>query len=119
MGTAIAEAAKAASLDTEAQSNFTRLSSPLPSDVTSALFEGKVGDAALGQTADGYVVAVLSDIKSLEGADDQVAINALRRELSNGVVNDLQGQFVNALRGQYQVTVDRGMLNRLFVSEQQ
>ena len=118
-GAKLADVATEASLTLTAEKNFTRTNSTLPADVTKALFAGKVGEVASGVTRSGHVVAVLSEIKSTEGGEDQAAVNALRREMADGVSNDLQGQFVNALRSQLGVQIDRAMVNRLFVSEQQ
>ncbi len=117
-GTSLADAAKEANLEVTTAEGFTRSEQVLPADVMSQIFDGKVGDIASGATAAGYVVVVLNEIKSLEGAEDQTAINSIRREMANGVSNDLQGQFVNALRNQYNVSIDRAMANRLFVQEQ-
>ncbi|MDV7338894.1 SurA N-terminal domain-containing protein [Terasakiella sp. A23] len=117
-GSTLGDAAKEANLVMTSADGFTRAERVLPDEVMTQLFDGKIGDVASGATTAGHVVAVLSEIKSVEGAEDQAAINALRREMANGISNDLQGQFVNALRGQYNVSIDRAMVNRLFMQEQ-
>ncbi|SCA55053.1 putative Peptidyl-prolyl cis-trans isomerase ppiD [Candidatus Terasakiella magnetica] len=118
-GTSLMVAAKEASFEVKSEAGFTRFNAPLPQDVVKALFAAKVGETASGETQEGHVIAVLRDIKSMEGTQDQNQINELRRSMANGVSTDLQGQFVNALRTRYQVKVDRGTMNRLFVQEQQ
>ena len=117
-GKALKVAAEEASLAFTQEKNFTRQDAPLPKDVVSALFAAKVGEATSGVTQSGHMIAVLSDIKSTESADDQSAVNALRSELANGVSTDLQGQFVNALRTRYAIEIDRAMVNSLFTQEQ-
>jgi len=118
-GAALAAAAEEeASLSITQEKNFTRTDAPLPRDVVTALFAAKVGEAASGVTQEGHMVAVLSEIKSTENADDQAAVNALRTEMMNGVSTDLQGQFVNALRSRIAIKIDRAMVNQLFTQEQ-
>ncbi|WP_135077922.1 SurA N-terminal domain-containing protein [Terasakiella sp. SH-1] len=118
-GANLKELAQAASFEVKSENDFTRFNAPLPRDVVEALFAAKVGETATGATQEGQVIAILRDIKSVEGAQDKAMITALRREMENGVSTDLQGQFVNALRARHQVKVDRAMVNRLFVQEQQ
>ncbi len=116
-GAKLMDAATEAKLTLTSEKNFTRSNSTLPADVTKALFDAKVGEAASGITQTGHLVAVLSEVKSIDGSADQAAVNALRRDMANGVSNDLQGQFVNALRGQLGVKIDRAMVNRMFTPE--
>jgi len=118
-GTPIAQVAEEAGLVLTSEMNFTRTDAKLPKDVVKTLFEGKVGDTAIGATQNGQIIAVLREIKSTDGDADKSQIEALRREMVNAVSNDLQTQFVNALRSRYSVNVDRAMVNRLFVSESQ
>ncbi|NVK18099.1 MAG: SurA N-terminal domain-containing protein [Methylocystaceae bacterium] len=117
-GTKLEEAAQAAGFEVSIEEGFTRFDSGLPKSVITDLFAAKVNEAVNGESPDGYVVAVLSEIKPLSGSANDAAINALQAELTNGMTSDLQGQFVNALRGRYSVSVDRSVVNRLFVQEQ-
>ncbi|NVJ90283.1 MAG: SurA N-terminal domain-containing protein [Methylocystaceae bacterium] len=117
-GKQLADLAKESGLEVTEKTGFTRFDAPLPASVTTALFAGKVGDVESGADEKGFVVAVLKDIQSMEGDQDQAAINALSREMAAGIKNDMEGEFVNALRGRYSVSIDRGMVNRLFVQEQ-
>lgn len=117
-GTQLLDAAKEAGLEVATEEGFTRFDANLPKPVISDLFSAKVNDVVSGESTDGYVVAVLSEVKPLSGADNDAAINALQVELANSLTGDLQGQFVNALRSRYSVSIDRGMVNSLFVQEQ-
>lgn len=119
-GKSLSDAASDASLVMTTEKNFTRFDAPLPKDVVTALFAGKIGETTIaGINKNGHVVAVLTEVKSLEGNADQAAIDALRIEMANSVSSDLQGQFVNALRTQYKVSVDNAMINRIFVTDRQ
>lgn len=118
-GKQLIDLAKESGFEVTEETGFTRFDAPLPATVTTGLFAAKVGDVEIGANDKGFVVAVLKDIQSMEGDQDQAAINALRREMTAGIKNDLEGEFVNALRGRYSVSIDRGMVNRLFVQEQQ
>lgn len=118
-GKTLQVAAEEAGFTVESGEGFTRFDAPLPQSVVAKLFTAKVDEAVNGQATDGYVVAVLKNIQAIEGADDENAINAMRRQLQESVTGDLQGQFVNALRDRYTVSVDRNLVNSLFVQEQQ
>lgn len=118
-GNSLSDAAKEASLMVTMEKNFTRFDAPFPTAVVSGLFSAKIGETATGINKDGHVVAVLSEIKSTEGAADEAAIDALRKEMANAVSADLQGQFVNALRKSHKVSVDNAMMNRIFSTDQQ
>jgi len=118
-GKSLSDAAKDSNLVMTTEKNFTRFDAPLPKDVVTALFAGKIGETTTGINKNGHVVAALTEVKSLEGTADQAAIDALRVEMANAVSIDLQGQFVNALRTQYKVSVDNAMINRIFVTDRQ
>jgi len=118
-GTPLAQAAQEANLVLTTEKNFTRTNAALPQDVVKALFDAEVGESAIGAARDGQIVAVLKEIKSMDGEADQSQIEGLRADLSTAISNDLQSQFVNALRSRYNVEIDRAMVNRLFVTETQ
>lgn len=118
-GTPIAKVAEEAELVLTSETNFTRMDAKLPQDVVNALFDAKVGETAIGATRDAQVVAVLREIKSMDGESDKAQIEALRQEMVNAATNDLQTQFINALRSRYSVSIDRAMVNSLFATETQ
>ncbi len=115
-GGVIADVAAASGLSVSEANDFTRFDSSLPRELTAKLFEANRGEAALGENANGFVVARLREIKQINDSDDQAAIDTMRESLTQGLSNDLQGEYVNALRQQYSVDINRGMVNRLFVS---
>lgn len=108
-----------AGLTIENGKEFSRFEAKIPSDLRKSLFEGKVGDVALGATATGYVVGILREIHAFDAGSDATALNVLRHEMRGAVSTDLQNQFVNALRATYPVSLDRAMMNRLFAGEGQ
>ncbi len=70
------------------------------------LFSLKPGEAGLAPTGDGFVVAVLKDIKRAD-ASAKKAKDELRKALENGLAADLLGQFTGALREQFGVEINQ------------
>ncbi len=91
-------------------------SAPLPSAIRSQLFDGKVGDVFIGRTFDGYTVAVLDVVNEVNMTDSETAeqVNALGRELSRGIGNDLLAQFRDALEDEYSVTIKQDVVDQVY-----
>jgi len=91
-------------------------SAPLPSAIRTQLFEGKVGDVFMGRTFDGYAIAVLDVVNEVNMADSDTAeqVNALGRELSRGIGNDLLAQFREALEDEYSVTIKQDVVDQIY-----
>ncbi len=79
---------------------------PLVSDI----FRLQIGQAAMAEMPDGYVVAQL---KRIVPADTDT-IDQLATVVGDGMVSDIIIQFNNALRREFGVKVDRSVINRLF-----
>ena len=84
--------------------------SELPADVLSTLFAAKNGGTAVGETANGWVVARLTDIVPFEaGQNPQVLVNT-GLNLSVTMVNDLIDQYLAAQQQSLGVSVNRKAL---------
>ncbi len=70
------------------------------------LFSLKLGQAGMARTSDGFVVAVLKDIKGAD-ANAKKAKDEMRQELGRGITDDLLGQFTGALRNQFGVEINQ------------
>lgn len=94
-----------------------RFDNTLPRDVVAAAFDAQVGDVVSGPSPEGAVVAVVRAISSVNDAENQQAVDALAQQVNAGVSNDLQAQYLSALRSEYTVSVDQGIMNSMFSVE--
>jgi peptidyl-prolyl cis-trans isomerase D len=115
-GTPLADAAKAKGLTVTTSPPLPRKpegASPVPAAVIVKLFGAKVGDTVSATDAGGAYVAQLKEIKIPETTpDDQV--KALTTELGNSTRYDMVGQYTEALKRRFPVTIHRDVLDRLF-----
>jgi peptidyl-prolyl cis-trans isomerase D len=107
-------AAKAEKLTVKTSPAFTRLThdaeSGLPATLMDQMFSLKPGEGAVAQGNDGFVVAVLVEVKAPSDKEKTETANSLRDEMRQGLTGDLFQQFVASLRGRYDVTVRTGLL---------
>jgi len=115
-GTPLADAAKAKGLTVTTSPPLPRKpegASPVPSAVIVKLFGAKVGDIVSANDAGGAYVAQLKEIKIPDTTpDDQV--KALTTDLGNSSRYDMVGQYTEALKKRFPVTIHRDVLDRLF-----
>lgn len=106
--------AKAEKLEIKTSPAFTRLThdaeSGLPSVLMEKLFSLKPGEAALAESANGYTVAVLTEVRAPSEKEKSDTTNALREEMRQGVAGDLFQQFVGSLRSRYDITLKPELL---------
>lgn len=104
---AIARAEKLAMKQT---ASFTRIGAGAGNVLTPALiaklFSLKPGQAGMARSIDGFVVAVLKDIKGAD-ANAKKAKDEMRQALRRGITDDLLGQFTGALRNQFGVEINQ------------
>ncbi|MEE8516285.1 MAG: SurA N-terminal domain-containing protein [Alphaproteobacteria bacterium] len=90
--------------------SFTRIGAGAANGLTPALvtklFSLKPGQAGMARTSDGFVVAVLKDIKGAD-ANAKKAKDEMRQALGRGISDDLLGQFTGALRNQFGVEINQ------------
>jgi len=85
-----------------------------PVSVVGALFQGSPGASAIGESADGYVVARLKKIVPLDAGAAAVGEKALAEQLASAIRGDLLEQLANGLRRKFPVTVFDDAVNALF-----
>lgn len=85
-----------------------------PRPMVRELFEMKVGDTAVIQDGDKRVVARLTDITEADPASAAEAVAEVRETAARQMAQDLVGQFTQALRGQYDVEINRSALDQIY-----
>jgi peptidyl-prolyl cis-trans isomerase D len=115
-GTPLATAAQAKGLTVTTSPPLPRKpegASPVPAAVIVKLFGTKIGDTVSADDAGGAYVAQLKEIKIPDTTpDDQV--KALTTDLGNSTRYDLVGQYTEALKKRFPVTIHRDVLDRMF-----
>jgi peptidyl-prolyl cis-trans isomerase D len=113
-GGTIDAVAKADKLTVKTSPAFTRLThdaeSGLPASLMDQIFTLKPGEGAVAQGNDGFVVAVLVEVKEPSEKEKTETANSLRDEMRQGITGDLFQQFVASLRGRYDMTLRTGLL---------
>lgn len=107
-GKSLAEVAKAEKLTVKTTPPFTRgthdSETGLPLTLVAQAFSLKVGDAAIGESKDAFVVARLKEIKVPDPIKDTSTRNQISEALSRSLSADLMDEFVQGLRNRYSVT---------------
>jgi|ERR1700722_1953836 peptidyl-prolyl cis-trans isomerase D len=115
-GTPLAQAASAKGLSVTTSPPLSRRpegATPVPAAVIVKLFGAKIGDTVTADDAGGAYVAQLKEIKIPDATpDDQV--KALTTELGNSSRYDMVGEFTDALKKRFPVTINRDVLDRMF-----
>ena len=115
-GTPLAQAAAAKGLTAATSPPLPRRpegATAVPAAVIVKLFAAKVGDTVSADDAGGAYVAQLKEIKAPDApSDDQV--KKLTTELGNSTRYDMVGEFTEALKKHFPVTIRHDTLDRLF-----
>ncbi len=90
----------------------------VPAQLTQPLFDLKLGEPTMVETEDGFMVATLAQIVAANPDADPVGFGKMRDALAASVGDDLQAQFVLALRNRGQPKVNRAIADRLVQSDQ-
>lgn len=118
-GKPLSEIASDRGLSLSEERSFTRFNANLSQPLVTAIFNADKGETVSAASAEGHALATVIDISLSEESGTNIAVDALREELLNGLVSDVQGQFVNALRTRYSVSVDQGLLDAMIAQENQ
>jgi peptidyl-prolyl cis-trans isomerase D len=107
-GQSLADIAKAEKLTVKTTPSFTRgmhdSETGLPLSLTAQAFALKVGEAAVGESKDAFVVARLKEIKAPDPIKDPATRSQVANALSQSLSADLMDEFVQGLRDRYTVT---------------
>ncbi|HWB50094.1 MAG TPA: SurA N-terminal domain-containing protein [Stellaceae bacterium] len=115
-GTPLAQAAAAKNLTATTSPPLPRrpeAAGGVPAAVVTKLFAAKIGDTVTAEDAGGAYVAQLKEIK-VPDAPPEAAAKALTQQLGNSARYDMVGQFTEALKKRYPVTIHRDVLDRLY-----
>ena len=103
------------SLKTDPISRFgARGSKIIPQEILPRLFKAKKGDVVIAQTAEGYAVARLIDIKIPQKASYRKNFDELQKVVSSTLSNDVLQQYAKALHKEYFVSINKAALQKYF-----
>lgn len=115
-GTPLAQAASAKGLTVKTSPPLNRQAqgaTPVPKAMIAKLFSAKTGDTMTGSDDSGAYVAQLKTINIPQSTpDDQV--KALTVEIGNSARYDLAGEFTDALKKRFPVTIHHDAIDRMF-----
>ncbi len=108
-GDKIDAVAKAEKLQATTSKPFTRLSheaeSGVPAALAEKLFTLKTGEAAMAESAKGYVVGVLSSISAGAGKEKSAIEKSSLAQIRQGIAADFADQLVDAVRKRFTVEI--------------
>ena len=117
-GTPLSEAGKKYNLaveDGKPVSRFgTGTDTVIPRQLLPELFKAKTGGIVMQQTADGYAVAVLTEIENNPPPADDGDFKRLQETLDGAIANDVLSEYTRALRKEYPVSINQAGLNAYF-----
>jgi len=117
-GTPLSEAGKKNNLaveDGKPVSRFgTGTDTVIPRQLLPELFKAKTGGIVMQQTADGYAVAVLTEIENNPPPADDGDFKRLQETLDGAIANDVLSEYTRALRKEYPVSINQAGLNAYF-----
>jgi len=84
--------------------------SGLSRELVSRVFSLTAGKAATGRGSDGHQVAVLKSVVPADPGSDKDAVDNIAEELSRTMRNDIVAQLSNALRSEFEVSVNQALV---------
>jgi peptidyl-prolyl cis-trans isomerase D len=115
-GKPLAEAAREAGLGAREVGALTRnpqQGGVMPPELVSPLFELKLNEATMAPTRDGYAVAQVIEITPADPDAEPDALKALKDQAEQAMANDLEAQYLAALRARADVRVNPRMVDLL------
>ena len=115
-GKTLVEAASAVQLGAREVGGITRQAQPLetiPPELRAPLFDLPLADATMVETRDGFVVAQVIEITAPDPAADAAALARVRAETEQSIAQDLEAQYIAALRAQTGVRINQRLLDVL------
>ena len=85
----------------------------VPAALVAKLFRAKPGEVVTAEDDSGAYVAQLKEVQAPEAPAD-AALQPLTQELAGAVKRDLVGEFTQALRARFPVSIKRDVIDRLF-----
>jgi peptidyl-prolyl cis-trans isomerase D len=116
-GKKLTEAAAAVGLGAHEVGGVTRQTQQpletIPTELRAPLFDLLLNDATMVETRDGFVVAQVTEITAPDPAADPVALARVMTETEQSIAQDLETQYVAALRGRAGVRINQRLLDVL------
>lgn len=115
-GQKLTKAAAAAGLGAREVGGVTRQPQALqtiPAELRAPLFDLAPNDATMVETRDGFVVAQVTEITAPDPAADAAALARVATETQQSIAQDLEAQYIAALRARAGVRVNQRLLNQL------
>jgi len=115
-GKPLAEAASAAGLSAREVAEIARdpaAAGAVPPELLAPLFELKQGEATMVPTREGFAVAQVTGIAVPEAATAPAALAPVRSAVEQSIAQDLEVQFLSALRARADVRVNERLLEQL------
>lgn len=116
-GQGLADAATAAGLGADRLPPVSRRPAAgepnLPEELRAAAFAAPLREAVMAETATGFWVAQVAEITPGDPAADPIGLGRLRGEIEQRMQEDLEAQFLAALRGRAGVSVNAALLRRI------
>jgi peptidyl-prolyl cis-trans isomerase D len=116
-GEGVGAAAQAAGLPADRLPPVSRRQMPaepaLDEELRSAIFRAARGEAVMVETGAGFTVAQVVEITPGDPGADPVGLGNLRNEIERQMQDDLEQQFLAALRARAGVTVNQAALRRI------
>jgi peptidyl-prolyl cis-trans isomerase D len=115
-GKPLAEAAAEAGLGSRevgAISRTQQQGAPVPPELLAPLFELKPNEATMVQTGDGFTVAQVLEIIPADPDADPALLGRIRTEVEQAMAQDLETQFMAALRTRADVRVNPRLVDNL------
>lgn len=115
-GMSLVDAALVADVPVRRLSEVSRGARPaddVPLQLVTPLFDLKTGEATMTETADGFVVAVLSEIQPAQPDADPIGYGQVREALAGAIGDDIQAAMTTGLRARTRPQINKTMVDRI------
>jgi peptidyl-prolyl cis-trans isomerase D len=120
-GTPLSEIARSKGLVVENSKPVSRFGTGtdtiIPRPLLPELFKTKLGGVVMGQTAEGFAVAVLKNVQNEVPKADDGDFKRLQETLSSAIANDVLQEYTRALREEYSVSVNQAAMDAFFTGQ--
>ncbi|HWL83948.1 MAG TPA: peptidyl-prolyl cis-trans isomerase [Roseomonas sp.] len=115
-GKPLAEAAREAGLAVQRIGPFGRQpqpNTPLPAELQRPVFDTPPDQATMAETSDGFAVAQTVQVVPFNPDSDPLALGRVRDGVEQAMLNDLEAQYLDALRAQAEITYNETLLGQV------
>ncbi|WP_160934955.1 peptidylprolyl isomerase [Teichococcus coralli] len=115
-GKPLAEAAREAGFPVQRIGPFGRQpqpSTPLPAELLRPVFDTPPDQATMAGTPEGFAVAQPVQVVPFNPDSDPLALGRVRDAVEQAMLNDLEGQYLDALRAQAEISYNEALLGQV------